>query len=163
MTSWRAFEEQAPVLAAAVRARFAAGPTAKHHVVATLRADGSPRVSGTEVGFAHGELFLGSMPGARKARDLQRDPRCAVHAHPGDSSMDGGDAKLAGRAVEVVEEGTKTAFLAAFAEHTGVTPPTPFVLFRVDVTELSFLRPEDDHLVIDWWRAGSGVHRVERS
>jgi hypothetical protein len=156
MTSWRAFEEQAPVLAAAVRARFAAGPTAKHHVVATQRADGSPRVSGTEVGFAHRELFLGSMPGARKARDLQRDPRCAVHAHPGDSSMDGGDAKLAGRAVEAVDDAVLERF------RSPEQPAGPYHLFLLDLAEAVLTTVEGDELVVSLWRPGQGVRTVRR-
>ena len=156
MTSWRAFEEQAPVLAAAVRARFEAGPTAKHHVLASLRADGSPRVSGTEVGFAHGELFLGSMPGARKARDLQRDPRCALHAHPGDSSMDGGDAKLSGRAVEAVD----AAVLERF--RSPEQPPGDYHLFLLDLAEAVLTTVDGDELVVSLWRPGQPVRTVRR-
>ncbi len=44
MPSWSEVSAAAPELAAAVEARFGAD---KHHVVATLRTDGSPRVSGT--------------------------------------------------------------------------------------------------------------------
>jgi len=95
---WQEFSDHAPELAAAVRARLVA---TKHHVLATLRRDGSPRVSGTEVDFVGEDLILGSMWQAVKARDLQRDGRYALHANPGDSSMEGGDAKLAGVAVEV--------------------------------------------------------------
>ena len=69
MSSYADFARQAPELAAAVRARFEAH---LHHVMGTLRADGSPRLSGTEARFFEGELYLGSMPGARKAADLLR-------------------------------------------------------------------------------------------
>src|SRR5438105_166624 len=100
MASWQQFSEEAPGLADAVRARLA---STKHHVLATLRRDGSPRVSGTEVHFHGPDLVLGSMPGARKVHDLQRDGRFAIHANPGDGSMEGGDAKLAGLAIEIIE------------------------------------------------------------
>jgi len=93
MATWEEFAREAPELAAAVRARFTA---TKHHVLATLRRDGSPRVSGTEVDFRGADLTLGSMSGARKASDLRRDGRFALHANPGDGSMAFGDAKLAG-------------------------------------------------------------------
>jgi hypothetical protein len=156
MATWQQFCDEQPVLAGAVRARFAAGPTAKHHVLATLRADGSPRVSGTEVGFAHGELFLGSMPGARKALDLQRDPRCAVHAHPGDSSMDGGDAKVSGRAVEALDP----ADLARF--RGSEQPAGPYHLFLVDLTEAVLTTVDGDELVVSLWRPGQGVRTVRR-
>jgi hypothetical protein len=156
MTSWGAFEQQEPVLAAAVRARFTAGETAKHHVLATLRADGSPRVSGTEVGFLDGELWLGSMPGARKARDLQRDPRCAIHAHPGDSSMDGGDAKVSGRLTEVTGEAARRRYLGD--EHTEQAAH----LFLLDLAEVVLTSVEDDELVVALWRPGQPVRTFRR-
>ncbi|MDI9973605.1 pyridoxamine 5'-phosphate oxidase family protein [Rhodococcus sp. IEGM 1307] len=84
MTNWTQFETEAPDLAKAVAARFEAH---KHHVLATLRKDGSPRVSGTEVEFYEGALLLGSMVGARKVQDLQRDPRFSLHSNPGHHTM----------------------------------------------------------------------------
>jgi len=155
MTTWQQFVDDAPDLAKAVRARFAA---TKHHVMATLRVDGSPRVSGTEVAWYQDDLVVGSMFGARKARDLQRDPRVSIHANPGDGSMAGGDAKLAAVAVEVTDPGE----LAGFVEDASA--PTPLHLFRLDLTEvvLTSLHPDGDRLVIESWRPGTGVQRVER-
>ena len=102
MASWAEVERAAPDVADAVRAAFGRG---KHATMATLRADGGPRISGTEVEFsADGELRIGSMPGAVKARDLLRDPRVALHSPTGDPGEDGtdwpGEGKVAGRAVE---------------------------------------------------------------
>ncbi len=54
----------------------------QHKVIATLRRDGSPRVSGNELRFIDGEVWLGMMPGSVKALDLLRDPRVAVHGAP---------------------------------------------------------------------------------
>ena len=155
MATWQQFEEEAPDMAAAVRARLEA---TKHHVLATLRRDGSPRVSGTEVAIVGGELTAGSMFGAIKAKDLQRDGRFALHANPGDGSMEGGDAKLAGRAAEVVDPGVLARYVA------GVAPPEPFHLFVFDLDEavLTTLHPDGDRLVIETWRPGKGVQRVER-
>src|SRR3954466_4509463 len=101
MVSWQEFEQEAPELAERVRAAFGRG---RHATMATLRADGSPRISGTEVELSgNGGFRLGSMPGAVKARDLLRDPRVAVHsptAEPGEGGADWpGEAKVAGRAV----------------------------------------------------------------
>src|SRR5260370_38633560 len=78
----------------------------RHKVLATLKGDGSPRVSGIEVEFADGELLMGMMPGSVKVQDLRRDPRLALHAASEDPPQDDptrgvGDAKIAGRAVEV--------------------------------------------------------------
>jgi Pyridoxamine 5'-phosphate oxidase len=156
MTTWEELSAAEPGLAAAVRARFEA---ARHHVLATVRRDGSPRVSGTEVRFHGPDLLLGSMWQSVKARDLQRDGRYALHTNPGDGSMEGGDAKLSGTAAEI----TDPAELAAFvdAEH----PPEPFHLFRLSVDEVvrTSLRDDQQALVIETWRPGAPVRRVERA
>ncbi len=77
MASWAEFASAEPALASRVKERFA---IRKHKTLATLRKDGSPRISGIEVEFADGELFLGMMPGSLKLRDLERDPRLALHS-----------------------------------------------------------------------------------
>ncbi|MFE3454020.1 pyridoxamine 5'-phosphate oxidase family protein [Nonomuraea sp. NPDC059194] len=155
MSSWQEFEKQAPDLATRVRGLF---DTRQHKTLATIRKDGSPRISGTEVDFRDGELWLGSMPGAMKALDLRRDPRLALHAAPttpdeDDPSQWAGDAKLSGRAVEVTDPEVVARF-----EMPGEGPH----LFRIDVTEVVWTRVEGDQLMIDMWHEGRGVRRVER-
>jgi general stress protein 26 len=152
----------APELAAAVQRCFDAHI---HKTLATLRADGSPRVSGQEMSFRDGNVWLGMMPDSRKARDLQRDPRLAVHSATVDPSMAGGDAKLSGRALEVTDRETFDWFISKEGEEKGEEPPEPFHLFRIDVGEivLTTLRGDPpDHLVIETWRERRGVTRVER-
>jgi hypothetical protein len=154
MASWSAFEHEAPELAALAR-RFL--DLNAHKVLATLRRDGSPRVSGTEVRFSDGELWLGSMPGAVKARDLQRDPRFALHGGPLDPGAGWeGDAKLAGLAEEVTDPDRRAAVLSEQFRESH--------LFRADVREVSVVRVGDpaDHLVIESWHEGRGTERVER-
>ncbi|HMD44562.1 MAG TPA: pyridoxamine 5'-phosphate oxidase family protein, partial [Acidimicrobiales bacterium] len=70
-------EQAEPAFAGRVRRLLDAG---RHKTIATLRADGSPRISGIECEFSNGDLRFGSMAGARKGADLRRDPRA-------DSSM----------------------------------------------------------------------------
>src|SRR5256885_12059847 len=90
---WAAFRTAEPDLAKTVEERFGAFT---HHVLATLRKDGSPRTTGLEVRFLHGELWLGMMPDSFKALDLRRDPRFALQANPGEGqSMGGGDVRIA--------------------------------------------------------------------
>jgi hypothetical protein len=150
MATWKQFEEEAAGLAAEVRSRFEAHET---HVLATIRKDGSPRVSGSEVAFIGPELTFGSMPAAMKARDLQRDGRFALHAHPGN-----GDAKIAGVAVEVVDAEAKRAF------STGKEPPGDFHAFRLDLTEavLTTVDEEEQLLVVHLWRPGQGAKVIKR-
>jgi hypothetical protein len=157
MSSWRDIEAEAADFAAAVRARFEAH---KHHTLATLRKTGAPRISGTEVNFQDGELYIGSMWQARKARDLQRDARFALHSASDDPPAWPGDAKIAGR----FEEITDPDLVRAINHATDPAPPEPSHLFRADIDEVVLTRLGDpaDHLVIESWHAGRGLRRVER-
>ena len=110
-----------------------------------------------------GDLWLGMMPDSRKALDLRKDGRFALHSATTDKQVTEGDARIAGVAIEVDDEATFSQFRAAFAEHAGYPPPEgPFQLFRADVHEMSLIKPGGDHLDIDFWRAGQPPTRVER-
>ncbi|WP_035805758.1 pyridoxamine 5'-phosphate oxidase family protein [Kitasatospora mediocidica] len=158
MATWQDFEKEAPDLAPAVLARLEAH---RHHVLATLRRDGSPRVSGTEVLVMGADLTLGSMPDAVKVRDLRHDPRFALHANPGDGSLEGGDAKLSGLAVEIVDEVGRLAYESELPQ----PPSGPYHAFRLDITEvvLTSIGPGGDHLVIQSWHPGEEVRTVRRA
>src|SRR5215471_9183111 len=99
--SWKDFEQAEPQFAGRIRALFDAR---RHKTIATLRADGSPRISGIEAVFEDGELVFGSMSNSRKGADLRRDPRFALHSATVDP-IDGseaqwpGEAKISGRAI----------------------------------------------------------------
>jgi nitroimidazol reductase NimA-like FMN-containing flavoprotein (pyridoxamine 5'-phosphate oxidase superfamily) len=159
MTTWIDVEAAVPDLAGRVRARFEASGLA---LVATVRADGSPRISGWEPLFDLGHLWLGSMPDSRKGADARRDPRIALHSATADKDVKEGDAKISGQAVLVTDEAERLEYSKAFQQGNEIEVPTPFDLFRVEVTEISMLRPADDHLVIEWWRPGEELHRIER-
>jgi Pyridoxamine 5'-phosphate oxidase len=159
MASWDEFTAAAPELARGARAAFDSGV---NKLLATLRRDGSPRISGVEATFKDGELWLGMMPQSRKALDLRRDPRMALHSPSEDPGEDParwrGDAKLAGRAVEVTDPATLEAF------RSPDQPPGQFHLFRVELAEVVLTRVGDppDHLVIELWRDGEGLRRFQR-
>ncbi|MFF5972647.1 pyridoxamine 5'-phosphate oxidase family protein [Streptomyces sp. NPDC012769] len=152
--AWAAFETAEPELAATVRERF--GQYA-HHALATLRKDGSPRLSGIEADFRDGELCLGMMPNSRKALDVRRDPRFSLLANPGEGTgMGGGDVRLSGRAVEI----TDPEALARYAADAGA--PLPFHLFRVELTEVVRTSVEGEDLVVRAWTPGRPVRTVRR-
>jgi hypothetical protein len=145
MSSWADIAAEEPEFAQAVRERFAAS---KHATLATLRSDGAPRISGTEVSFSDGSVWIGSMPGALKARDLVRDGRFALHSPTVDPPQEdpsrwAGEAKLAGVAAEVPHDGAHR--------------------FRLDLTEVVLTRVETDpdRLVVESWHPGRG-HEVRR-
>ena len=124
----------------------------RHKTIATLRADGSPRISGIEVAFEDGELVFGSMPDARKGADLRRDPRFALHSatvDPVEGAEAGwpGEAKISGRAI--------AAGRATEAEGDR---------FHADIAEVvhTHLNEQATMLVVEWWTPAHGLRRVER-
>ena len=146
MASWAEFEAAEPKFAARVRLLLS---TRKHLTMATLRRDGSPRISGTEVQFAGDELRIGSMPRAVKADDLVRDPRVAIHGPTHDPAKSGawrGEAKIAGRAVEVSADGDGH-------------------FFRIDIAEavITRLNSGRNGLVIESWTPVRGYRVFERT
>ncbi len=148
MASWGDFEKAEPAFAARVRSLFEAG---RHKTMATIRADGAPRISGIECDFSDGELRLGSMSGARKGADLRRDPRLALHGptfHPeeGNEKAWPGEAKVAGVAVPA-----------------GVAGPDGDA-FVIDLTEVvvTGLDAEATMLVVESWTPAAGFRRIER-
>ncbi len=160
MANWSEAERAAPELAAAVRGRFEAHGLA---ILATIRRDGSPRVSGVEPLFALGELWLGMMPGSRKGADLCGDPRCALHSATTDKNVTEGDAKINGRAAVVTGTESLDAYQAAWAAATATPVPKPFTLFRIDVTGLSMIGVAGEELTIDFWREGEQPRRTTRT
>ena len=154
MPSWKAIEELEPQFARRVRRLFEAG---RHKTIATLRADGSPRISGIECEFADGELRFGSMMGARKGADLRRDPRFALHGptfHP-EQGKEGewtGEAKIAGTARF---DGPLTN------EESGQAHGEGFVA-DIDEVVITGLNQNATRLVVEWWTPERGLQRVER-
>jgi len=147
VASWAEFEAAQPEFASRVRTLLA---SRKHLTMATLRRDGSPRISGTEVEFADGQLRIGSMPGAVKALDLRRDPRVAIHGPTddppaGNASGWKGEAKIAGAAAEVESGSSAHRFL-------------------IDIHEavITRLNEAGNRLVVESWTTERGYRIIER-
>ena len=150
MTAWRDVQRAAPEFAQRVRALFDAH---RHKTIATLRADGSPRISGIEATFENGELMFGSMPNARKGADLHRDPRFALHGATVDpvegSEADWpGEVKISGRAIAA----------------RPITDGPDGDRFRADIAEVvhTHLNEAATMLVVEWWTPTTGLQRIER-
>jgi hypothetical protein len=150
MIGWRDVERAEPGFAQRVLELFNAH---KHKTIATLRADGSPRISGIEAAFKEGQLTFGSMPNSRKGSDLRRDPRFALHSATIDP-LDGaeaqwpGEAKISGRAIQAgrLAEGLEGDF------------------FQADITEVvhTHLDEAAARLVIEWWTPHHGLRKLDR-
>jgi len=150
MVAWREVEQAEPEFAGRVRALF---DDHRHKTIATLRADGAPRISGIEARFDDGELTFGSMTGARKGDDLRRDPRFALHSATvdpveGAEAQWPGEAKIAGRAVLVGP----------------LTDGPEGDAFRADIGEVAHTHLDEAAtlLVVEWWTPAQGLRRIER-
>jgi pyridoxamine 5'-phosphate oxidase-like protein len=151
MTAWQDVEAAEPEFAQRVRALFDAH---RHKTIATLRADGSPRISGIEAAFEDGELTFGSMPNARKGADLRRDPRFALHSATVDP-VDGaeaqwpGEAKISGRAIA-----TRPAVQGSDGDR-----------FRADIADVvhTHLNETATMLIVEWWTPTQGLRTIERA
>src|SRR5262245_40345802 len=120
MASWDEIEAAAPEVAGLARARFEAVGMG---FLATLRADGSPRISRIEIAVRDGNMWLGMMDAALKAKDLRRDPRFSLHAASADKEVKEGDAKVSGRAIEIDDQAQKVDFMRQFGEENDYGPP----------------------------------------
>ena len=114
--------------------------------MATLRLDGSPRISGTEIQVSDGQLQIGSMLGAVKSKDLLRDPRVAIHGPTNDPTKAGrwrGEAKISGRALEMAADGNLHAF-------------------RIDIHEAVITSLGGKGLLIESWTPQRGYRSIDR-
>src|SRR5437588_2664061 len=153
--AWSSIEQSEPEFASRVQRLFDAG---RHKKIATLRADRSPRISGIECELTDGELRFGSMTGARKGADLERDPRFALHGptfHPEEGKENDwpGEAKIAGRAIP-----------AGPVTTDGASEQPDGEMFVADISEVvvTGLNAEATRLVVESWTPERGLQRVER-
>jgi hypothetical protein len=150
MTTWQDVERAEPEFAQRVRRLFDAH---RHKTIATLRADGSPRISGIEASFEDGTLAFASMPNARKGADLRRDPRFALHSATVDPT-EGAEAQWPGEA--------KISGWALAAGSTGEGHDGD--LFHAEIADVvhTHLNEEATMLVVEWWTPLQGLRRIER-
>ena len=129
MTSWSEFVQQAPEIAAFGKNRFASEVA----YLGTLRADGSPRVHPVTPILGE-QLFLFMEPTSPKGKDLQRDPRYALHCAVEDSSGGKGEFYVRGRA-QLVQD---SELRAQAVEAATYAPAERYILFVLSV-EFAFM------------------------
>lgn len=158
MARWREIVESAPQFAASVRRQLDART---HKTIATLRADGSPRISPVEPYLALRHLLLGMEWPTNKARDLLRDPRCAVHSVVSDPDGADGEFKLYGRAVLTEDPSIVGGPYEAWWHRR---QPQGYRVFSVDIESAAFIgwEIEADQMRLIRWSPDAGVHEVVR-
>ncbi|MEM9747784.1 MAG: pyridoxamine 5-phosphate oxidase [Actinomycetota bacterium] len=149
-TSWSRFAEEAPEFAQRVEARLNAN---LHHVLATIRPSGAPRLNGSEVHVANGEVTLGMMTGSHKLADVRRDARIEIHTAPLEDDLANGDAKLWGRLIS-------TGAVVGDDDADGGAPEG--TMFRLELSGVSLVRVEGDELVLSTWAPDVGEREIRR-
>ncbi len=145
---WDAFEQACPQIAEMARKRFAEDELV---LIGTIRPDGTPRISPNECDFADGRLFVSMMWRSRKALDLLRDPRAAVHSVPHTRMNPGGDIKLYGRIVDERDPDVREAFRTEIRRRIHWAPDEPdYHCFSFDVTQAGFISFGDSQRVMAW-------------
>lgn len=168
MATFAEVESVEPDLAGRARAILTSTINA---VLATIRQDGSPRLSGADPYFHDGQLRIWSMPGGRKGQDLRRDPRLSLHSIPWDSrrlrdgaaDVGAADAKVSGTATLTTDPGERSSFRSWLASERGSEPPDDWDLFTIAIDEVTVISAVSGQLVIDRWSATDGRHTVRRS
>ena len=152
---WSDLEQTQPRLAELGKERLI-GPGVV--LVATIRRDGTPRLSPVEPYLLDGDLWLSMMWQSTKARDLLRDPRILVHSVITGRDGAEGEFKIRGTARTENDPGPQRRYADAVAANLGWNPvPGRFHLFAVDIGAVSYLRYDpggsgDQHTAL--WPSG---------
>jgi hypothetical protein len=171
MATWAQFELEAPQLAR-VAAELWPGITALHRredpaddeprftiaYLATVRADGAPRLHPFCPMLAGGRLFAAIPRTSPKGGDLRREPRCVIHAMPG---RDDDELCIRAVAVEVTDAATR-ALVREIVGRSGVggmietvtnDPLFEFDLEQVDTARWLDIGQPGTRAVRERWRA----------
>ena len=156
MVDWEQFTREAPGIAEVFVRRHSA--TGNLCMLATLRADGSPRISPMEPRISDGRLVLVGMPNTSKFRDLERDPRFELHTATVDPYVGDGDAKVWGEARNLQDRDFHARFTKDLFDESGMDLRAqefdPF--FVGDLAGASSVEFRDGQLTITTWKPGQG-------
>jgi len=143
--SWSRFESESPELAEFGRERL----HGKVAYLATLRANGAPRVHPVTPLVGAGRVFLFMEPTSPKGKDLVRDGRYALHCGMSDTSGDSGEFLLWGTA-RLVEDAETRSVAASVSSYE---PAARYVLFELSVERAQRTVYGEDGPERDEWRA----------
>jgi Pyridoxamine 5'-phosphate oxidase len=157
---WSEMQRGQPGLAALGRQRLLEPGVV---LVATIRSDGTPRISPVEPFLMDGDLWLSMMWQSKKAADLLRDPRVLVHSMVTGRDGREGEFKIRGSASSEQDLAVQRRYALEVAGSLGWSPePGRFHLFAVSIGEVAFIRYDDatgDQHVAMWPPAREYVRR----
>jgi hypothetical protein len=154
MATWSELEAARPELMARARELFlieqpdAPGPAGLGYL-ATIRADGGPRVHPISPAVLDGRLYAYVVGRSLKVRDLRGDPRFALHSWPvpfGEDTFDDEEVAFTGRAIEIGDR----ALAERVARTVGDDPETG-VVFELHL-ETALNKHRRGGLTYDVWR-----------
>jgi hypothetical protein len=125
MATWKEFATADVELATFGAQRFAGGVA----YLATVKADGSPRVHPVTPIVGEEYLFIFMEPTSPKGGDLRRDGRYAMHCSVRDSGGGEGEFAISGRATLVEEPHLRAAAIQA----ASYTPQERYILFSLSL------------------------------
>lgn len=163
MATWQEFTSGAPRTGAIFTRRHAA--TRNLCLLATLRADGFPRISPIEPRTFEGRLWIVGMPHTTKFDDLARDPRFSLHTATVDSQVRDGDAKMWGVVEDVRDPDLHQRFAEALFDETGMDlrGRTFDHLYAADIRGASAVEFDGNHLVVTIWKPGTPERTVRKT
>jgi Pyridoxamine 5'-phosphate oxidase len=156
--NWRDLESAAPEIAHLGSERL---EQARVALLATLRKDGSPRISPVEPFLTQGQLIFGAMSWSLKTRDLLRDPRCVLHSAVTGPDSGEGELKLYGRATEADEEIRNGCGEGWWLER----PPDAATVFALRIEQATFISwdTEQGQMTVRRWSPLRGYTKTRRS
>lgn len=161
MITFAELESAAPKIAGPIRERLEAKGIG---LIATVRKDGSPRISPFEVSLIEGSLYVGSMPEAAKARDLQRDPRAALLTPVADKDDLGGEGKLFLHVTEITDPSEALRLLNRMIEGAEMSAEdfdgSP--VFELQITGAAWQHVDGDSWDTLSWTEADGVRHRRR-
>ena len=146
--TWGEYTHAHPTNAVIVGDVFRTHP---HHVIATIRKDGSPRLGGTNVFVTDEHLWVGTKSDSFRAKDLHRDSRCALYSAPMDEHLVRPDIQIDAMA-ERADEDMARELLSAVGESGDA------VVFLIQICALRILTVDRNELLIESWSPAMGTH-----
>lgn len=155
--SWRDLEAAAPEIAHLGKERLGRARVA---LLATIRKDGSPRISPVEPYLSEGHLLFGSMSWSLKTRDLLRDPRCVLHSAVTGPDSGEGELKLYGIATEADVRIRESCPEGWWLESS----PDAATVFALTINEATFISWDTDQgwMTVRRWSPRRGYTKTQR-